>query len=190
MDTHTFTTQADFAKWLHKNHSTSKGVWIRFLKKAHKESSGEKSINYAEALDVVLCYGWIDSTPNKLDEISYIQKFTLRSPRSIWSKRNREHVARLVKEKSMTSAGLAHVDAAKKDGRWALAYDSAATMKIPEDFLRELSKFKKAEVFFKTLNKSNLYAIGFRLQTAKKAQTREKRMQAILDLLKKARKII
>ena len=153
MDTHTFTTPAAFEKWLKKNHNQSTGAWLRFLKKAHKESSGDKSINYAEALEVALCYGWIDSVVNSIDDAAYAQKFSPRRPKSLWSKKNRQHIARLIKDKRMTPAGLVHVKAAKKDGRWAQAYDGAANMKIPADFLSELSKFKKAESFYKALNK-------------------------------------
>ena len=184
----TFTTPLEFEKWLKGHHAKVPGVWVRFLKKAHKENSGEKSINYAEALDVALCYGWIDSQSNKLDKKSYVQKFTPRGPKSVWSKRNREHIARLIKEKRMAPAGLAAVAAAKKDGRWAQAYDGSRAMKIPADFLKELGKRKKAKAFFDTLNKANLYAIGYRLQTAKKPETRERRKAAILAQLEAGKK--
>jgi uncharacterized protein YdeI (YjbR/CyaY-like superfamily) len=176
--------QADFEKWLAKNHATSKGVWLQFFKKA----SGKKGITYGEALDVALCFGWIDSQVKKYDADSYIQKFSPRGPKSVWSKRNREHVARLIKEKKMRPAGLKQVQAAKKDGRWDQAYDSPANMKIPADFMRTLSKDKKAKAFFETLNRANLYAIGWRLQTAKKPETRARRMAAILAQLKAGKK--
>ena len=188
MQTLTFTTTREFEKWLKAHHAKVPGVWVRFLKKAHKETSGEKSVTYAETLDVALCYGWIDSQSNKLDDKSYVQKFTPRGAKSVWSKRNRQHIARLIKEKRMTLAGLAHVAAAKKDGRWAGAYDGSSTMKIPVDFLRELGKNKKAKAFFDTLNKANLYAIGYRLQTAKKPETRERRKAAILAQLEAGKK--
>ena len=188
METLIFKTPPEFTAWLKAHHARAPGVWVRFLKKAHKESSGEKSINYAQALDVALCYGWIDSQSNKLDEKSYVQKFTPRGPKSVWSKRNREHIARLIKEKRMTPVGLAAVAAAKKDGRWARAYDGSKAMKIPTDFLKELSKRKKAKAFFDTLNKANLYAIGYRLQTAKKPETRERRKAAILAQLESGKK--
>jgi len=188
IEVHTFKTPEAYEKWLSKNHSKSTGIWVRFLKKSHKESSGEKSITYAEALDVALCYGWIDSQAAPCDEVSHKQRFTPRGPRSIWSKKNREHVARLIKEKRMTEAGLEKIAAAKKDGRWASAYDSPANMEVPADFMKEVSKSKKAEAFFNTLNKSNRYAIGWRLQTAKKPETRERRMKAILEMLKRGEK--
>ena len=179
-----FKTPAAFEKWLAKNHAKSPGLWVRFLKKAHKQSSRERSITYAEALDAALCYGWIDSQSNKLDDISYIQKFTKRGPKSMWSKINREHIARLIRTKRMRAAGLAQVAAAKKDGRWDQAYDSSSTMKVPADFLKALAKLPKAKAFFQTLNKANVYAIVWRLQTAKKPETRTNRMQAILEKLK------
>jgi uncharacterized protein YdeI (YjbR/CyaY-like superfamily) len=179
----TFATPREFEAWIKKHHRKTSGVWLRFLKKAHKESSGEKSINYREALDVALCYGWIDSQSKTYDAKSYLQKFTPRGPRSIWSKKNRGHVARLIKGGKMTEAGLSQVRAAKKDGRWAQAYDSPANMKIPTDFQKELKKHKKASEFFKTLNRANLYAIAWRLQTAMKPETRTRRTHAILAQL-------
>lgn len=180
----TFEGPEEFGKWLSKNHAKSVGAWIRFFKKA----SRVKGITYSEALDEALSYGWIDSLVNKYDADSYIQKFSPRGRKSVWSKRNREHVARLIKTKKMRPAGLAQVQAAKKDGRWEEAYDSPANMKIPADFLKALAKDKKAKAFFETLNRANLYAIGWRLQTAKKPETRAKRMTAILAQLKAGKK--
>lgn len=180
----TFERPAEFGKWLAKNHAKSAGIWVRFFNKA----SGKKGITYAEALDVALCYGWIDSQAAAHDKLSHKQRFTPRGPRSLWSKRNREHVTRLIKAKKMRSAGLAQVQAAKKDGRWKGSYDSPANMKIPADFLAALKKDKKAKAFFDTLNRANLYAIGWRLQTAKKPETRAKRMTAILAQLKAGKK--
>ena len=160
------------------------GIWLRFYKKG----SGIVSLNYAAALDEALCFGWIDGQSKSLDENSYLQKFTPRRARSIWSKRNIEHVARLIEEGKMNPSGLKEAEAAKTDGRWQKAYDSPANMEIPEDFLRELSKDKKAFAFYKTLNKANTYAIVWRLQTAKKPDTREKRMKAILEMLSRGEK--
>ena len=188
MEILTFKTPKAYEAWLKKNHAKSTGVQLRFLKKAHKDASGEIGLTYAEALDVSLCYGWIDSQANKLDDISYIQKFSPRGAKSIWSKKNTKHIARLIRAKRMTPAGLAHVNAAKKDGRWARAYDSPANMKLPADFLRELSTLPKAKKFLSMLNKSNLYAIAFRLNTAKKPETRAKRMQTILAMLLRGEK--
>lgn len=179
-----FPSPAEWSRWLAKNHDTAKGLWLRFFKKG----SGVKSIIYAEALDEALCYGWIDGQLNKHDEDSYLQKFTPRGPKSVWSKRNTEHVKRLGEEGRMKPAGLKQVEAAKADGRWEKAYESPGKMAVPEDFLKALSKNKKAKAFFDTLNKANSYAIAWRLQTAKKQETREKRVKAIVEMLAKEEK--
>lgn len=179
-----FSSPEDWENWLSSHHHTENGIWLRLYKK----NSGIGTITHAEALDVALCYGWIDGQVKKDDEASWLQKFTPRRPRSLWSKRNREHIARLLEAGKMKSAGLLEVERAKADGRWESAYDSAVNMKVPEDFLEKLSKNQKALAFFNTLNKANKYAIGWRLQTAKKAETREKRMKAILEMLSKGEK--
>lgn len=175
-----FVSQKSFETWLKKHHTSTAGVWMRIFKK----DSGEKTVTYAEALDVALCYGWIDSQKKSYDAKSYIQKFTPRGSRSIWSKVNIGHIDRLTKAQKMNPAGIAQVEAAKKDGRWEQAYDSPKNMKVPEDFLVLLKKHKKAYAFFKTLTKANTYAIAWRLQTAKKVETRERRMVTILEMLK------
>jgi uncharacterized protein YdeI (YjbR/CyaY-like superfamily) len=168
-----------FEKWLARNHSKSRGIWLRFFKK----NSGIKSVYYPEALDIALCYGWIDALVKKFDELSYLQRFTPRRPRSGWSKRNVGHVKRLTKEGRMQAAGLAQVAAAKRDGRWKVAYESPRKMKIPQDFFQRLAKDPKASAFFQTLNKQNQYAIAWRLQTARNAEIRERRMHKILQML-------
>lgn len=164
---------------MEKNHAGSDGVGLRIFKK----DSGEKSITYAEALDEALCFGWIDGQKKAFDELSWVQKFTPRRAKSGWSKRNTEHVERLIKAGQMTRAGLEVVEAAKADGRWQAAYDSQRNAAPPEDFLKALAKDKKAKAFFATLNKANIYSIVYRLQTAKTPETREKRMKMILDML-------
>lgn len=179
-----FKNSAEWEKWLEKNCEKSDGIWIRFANK----NSGLISMSYAEAVDVALCYGWIDSLVNKYDAISHIQKFTPRRKRSIWSKINREKVERLIKEGKMRPSGMAQVEAAKKDGRWEAAYDSPTTSTIPEEFMVELRKNIKAKEFFTTLNKSNLYAISWRLQTAKKPETKANRIQQIIAKLAKREK--
>jgi uncharacterized protein YdeI (YjbR/CyaY-like superfamily) len=176
-----FKTAKNFQTWLKKNHATSPGIWIQFYKK----DSGVQTVVYKEALDEALCYGWIDSQTKSLDVQSYLQRFGPRKPKGMWSKINRAHVARLTKEGRMMPAGLAQVASAKADGRWDSAYDSPKDMKVPADFLKALSKHKKAEQFFKSLNKANTYAIAWRLHTAKKPETRKRRMDAILTMLKK-----
>jgi uncharacterized protein YdeI (YjbR/CyaY-like superfamily) len=170
--------------WITKNHSRSRGVWLQLFKK----DSGKRTVTYDEALDAALCYGWIDGQKKSYDKGSFLQKFTPRRPKSVWSKRNQEHVARLIKAKRMKPAGLKAIEAAKKDGRWEQAYDSPKNITIPDDFLKELSRNKKAKEFFETLNKANLYAIAWRLQTARKPETRENRKQAILAMLAKGKK--
>ena len=151
----------------------------------YKKNSGIETINYYEALDVALCYGWIDGQVKKYDENSYLQKFTPRRPKSMWSKRNKEHVARLEKEDRMKPSGLKEVEKAKGDGRWEKAYDSPNQMVVPDDFIEKLSKNKKAFAFFESLNKTNKYAIGWRLQTANNTEIREKRMKEILLMMDK-----
>jgi uncharacterized protein YdeI (YjbR/CyaY-like superfamily) len=179
-----FTSTEEFTSWLAKHHVVSPGIWMQLF----KIKSGIPSITYAEALDVALCYGWIDGQKKAYDAESWLQKFTPRTRKSIWSKRNREHVDRLSKLGKMEAAGIKEVEAAKADGRWDQAYDSPRDMVVPSDFLKELAKNKKAQAFFKTLNKTNIYAIAWRLQTAKKPETRNKRMKLILEMLKKGEK--
>jgi uncharacterized protein YdeI (YjbR/CyaY-like superfamily) len=176
-----FPSQREWARWLAKNHADSMGVWLRFFKK----TGGTPSVSHTEALAVALCYGWIDGQLKKHDEESWLRKFTPRRPKSIWSKRNRELVEHLAAAGQMKPAGLKEMDAAKADGRWDRAYDSPSNMTLPADFLRELTKNKNARLFFKALSKANRYAIAWRLQTAKKPETRDKRMKAIIAMLAK-----
>jgi uncharacterized protein YdeI (YjbR/CyaY-like superfamily) len=179
-----FVSATDFEKWLEKNHARSHGLWLRFFKK----SVSKKSLRHADALDAALCYGWIDGQLKKFDEISYLHKFTARGLKSVWSKVNREHIERLEKEGRMRPGGLAAVAAAKKDGRWDKAYASPSNMEIPADFLKALAKDRKAKTFFNTLNRANRYSIAWRLQTAKKPETRQKRMDAIIAMLSRKEK--
>jgi uncharacterized protein YdeI (YjbR/CyaY-like superfamily) len=179
-----FASDTEWEQWLDYNHAASKGIWLRFYKK----ESGVSSVYYDDALDVALCYGWIDGQLKKYDELSYIQRFTPRRLRSLWSKRNIEHIDRLIKKGRMKPAGLKEAEAAKADGRWAIAYDSQGEMSLPDDFHKELSKYKKALAFYESLNKANQYAIAWRLQTAKRPETREKRKQEILEMLKREEK--
>jgi uncharacterized protein YdeI (YjbR/CyaY-like superfamily) len=179
-----FKTAKAFESWLVKNHDTSNGLWLKIFKK----DSRKKTISYAEALDVALCYGWIDGQKKAHDEQAWLQKFCPRRAKSIWSKINTGHVERLINEGRMKPAGLRAVEKAKADGRWEKAYDSPSKMTIPDDFLEELGKNKKAAANFTGLNKTNLFFIGFRLQTAKKQETREKRMKEIIEMLSKGEK--
>jgi len=167
--------------WLARNHATHEGLWMMIAKKG----APDPSVSYAQALDEALCYGWIDGQKGSLDAHHFLQRFTRRRPRSIWSKVNIAHVTRLTEADRMTAAGLSEVERAKADGRWDRAYDAPSTAKIPEDFLAllELPKNKKAKAFYETLKKAELYSIAWRLQTAKKAETRAKRIEAILAML-------
>ena len=173
-----------FRDWLASHHGQTDGIWLCFFKK----TSGEKSLTYSEALDEALCYGWIDGQAKAYDERSWLQRFGPRRPASSWSKINTQHAERLIRAGRMTPAGLKQVDAAKADGRWSAAYDSPRNATPPEDFLTELDKNKKAKAFFTTLNKANIYAIVYRLQTAKKPETRQKRLKMILGMLSRGEK--
>ncbi len=176
-----FASQKDWAKWLDKNHANSPGVWVRLAKKA----SALKSVNYAEALEVALWYGWIDGQKKSYDADSSLQKFTPRRPKSIWSKINREKAEALINAGKMKPAGLQAIEKAKQDGRWDAAYDSQSKATVPEDFQVELDKNKRAKEFFATLKSVNRYAILFRIQTAKKAETRARRIQQFIEMLER-----
>lgn len=180
-----FKTAGAFETWLEKNHDNSNGLWLKLFKK----DSGKKTVSYAEALDVALCYGWIDGQKRAYDEQAWLQRFCPRRARSIWSKINIGHVERLIDEGRMRPSGLKAVEEAKADGRWEKAYDPPSKMAIPEDFLKELSKNKKAKAFFMSLNKTNLFSIAFRLQTAKKQETKEKRTKEIIEMLENGEKL-
>lgn len=174
-----YKTAAEWREWLTNHHADTNGVWMRIYKKA----SGVTSVTYAEALDEALCFGWIDGQIKKYDELSYIQKFTPRRKKSLWSKRNIEYIARLTEAGLMMPSGIAEVEAAKQDGRWKAAYDKPSEMVIPDDFLQALEHKPKAKELFETLNKTNRYAIAWRLQTAKTPETRRRRMDKIITTL-------
>jgi uncharacterized protein YdeI (YjbR/CyaY-like superfamily) len=180
-----FMTPKAFRNWLHANKENQDGLWLRIYKKDSKK----KTVTYAEALDEALCYGWIDGQKKSYDAESFLQKFTPRRAKSVWSKRNREHVARLTAARQMTPRGLAEVTRAKADGRWDNAYDPASTMQVPAFFIAELKKYPDAYAFFSTLNKANLYAIAFRLQTAKKQETHDRRVHVLLAMLKARKRV-
>ncbi|MGB8354061.1 MAG: YdeI/OmpD-associated family protein [Chthoniobacteraceae bacterium] len=174
-----FAKPANFSKWLVKHHASHQGIWMRIYKKA----SGHPTVTYTEALDVALCHGWIDGQKQRGDEESWLQKFTRRGPRSVWSKVNVGNIERLTREGRMKPAGIAAVDAAKADGRWENAYHSSSTAEVPADFLQALAKSRKAEAFFKTLNKANRYSFLFRIHNAKKPETRTKRIKDFVAML-------
>jgi uncharacterized protein YdeI (YjbR/CyaY-like superfamily) len=170
---------ASWRRWLAEHHANVDGVWLRIYKKA----SGMPTVTYAEALDDALCYGWIDGQKKSYDELSFLQKFTPRRSRSLWSKRNIEHIDRLNAAGLMTPAGLLEVERAQADGRWAAAYDAPSVMQVPEYFLEELRKHPKAEAFFNGLNKTHKYAFAWRLQTAKTDATRKRRTETFIAML-------
>ena len=167
-----------------KEHARTRSLLLRIYKK----DSGVPSVTYAEALDQALCFGWIDGQKLPFDAISWVQKFTPRRSRSGWSKINVTHVDRLIQGGQMTPAGLKEVEAAKADGRWATAYDSPANATVPPEFVKELARNAKAEQFYATLNKANLYSIAYRLQTAKRSETKIKRIKLIIDMLARGEK--
>jgi uncharacterized protein YdeI (YjbR/CyaY-like superfamily) len=171
--------------WLAKNQSSASGVWMRLAKK----DSATKSISYPEALEIALCYGWIDAQKRGESNSTWLQRFMPRAKKSIWSKINTEKALALIASGRMTSAGLDEVVRAKQDGRWEAAYEPASTAKVPADFEAELKKSPRARDFFKTISATNRYAILWRLQTAKKAETRTKRMRSFIEMLEKGETI-
>ncbi len=174
-----FEDASAWEKWLSKNNESPTGVWLKFAKKA----SGIVSLNYASALDEALCYGWIDGQTKSIDETYYLQKFTPRRAKSIWSKRNIGKVAELIAAGKMQPSGFAQIEAAKADGRWEQAYDSPANSTVPEDFQIALDAHPKAKAFYETLNKTNTYAFLWRIQTAKRAETRAKHIARAIEML-------
>jgi uncharacterized protein YdeI (YjbR/CyaY-like superfamily) len=179
-----FSDASAFDKWLAKNHSVSKGIWMRIFKK----ESGKKSIDYPGALDEALSYGWIDGQKKKDSGESWLQKFTPRRANSGWSKNNTLHAKRLIRAGKMKPAGLREVMEAKKDGRWQKAYASQQSATLPDDFKKALDKNKKAKAFFETLNKANVYTFIYRLHSAKTPETREKRFNKFMEMLEKGMK--
>ena len=174
-----FASAEGFEEWLAEHHAATDGLWIKIAKKA----SGIASVTYDEALDVALCYGWIDGQKKTHDDAFFLQKFTPRRPRSLWSKRNIGKVAVLIEAGRMQPAGLAEVEAAKQDGRWEAAYDSPKDMVVPDDFLEAVRGNPQTQAYFESLNKSSVYAIGWRLATAKTPATRQRRFDKLLAML-------
>ncbi|MBM7846327.1 YdeI/OmpD-associated family protein [Herpetosiphon giganteus] len=181
LPTLSFADQAEWRAWLAVEHATSAGIWLKLAKKA----TGIASINYAQALDEALCYGWIDGQKKSFDEQYWLQKFTPRGKKSIWSKVNRDHIERLSAAGLMHAAGEAEVERAKADGRWDAAYDSPKNATIPEDFQAALDASPTAASFFATLKQANRYSFLFRIQTAKKPETRAKRIGDFIAMLER-----
>jgi uncharacterized protein YdeI (YjbR/CyaY-like superfamily) len=180
-----FASAADWRAWLEEHHATSPGLWIRIYKKA----AGVPSVDYAGALDEALCYGWIDSTKRSYDDASFLQRFSPRKARSAWSKVNRDHVARLEAEARIAPAGLAAIEEARRNGQWEAAYDGSRTMEVPPDFQAGLDANPAARTFFEALDRANRYAFLYRIQTAKKPETRERRIGQFLEMLGRGEKL-
>jgi len=177
----TFKTGDAFYAWLAKNHAKEQEVWIRI----HKVSSGLQSITPKEAVDAVLCWGWIDGVRKSLDDKSFLQRYSPRGARSIWSQINVENVARLIKEGRMTEVGLKEVERAKVDGRWARAYASGQKLAIPDDLQAAIDAEPKARAMLKTLSAQNRYAIAFRTHNMKTPAGRAKKIATIVAMLKR-----
>jgi uncharacterized protein YdeI (YjbR/CyaY-like superfamily) len=180
-----FASAEAFDAWLEREHAISDGVWIKLAKKG----SDVASVAYPEAVEVALCYGWIDSQALSLDERFYLQKFTPRRARSKWSRVNRDKVALLTKQGRMKPAGLSQVELAKQDGRWEAAYSSPANVAVPDDLQQALDANPKAAEFFATLNKSNRFAIVYQLEDAKKPETRARRLEKFVAMLNRGEKL-
>ena len=180
-----FATPQSWEAWLNEHHASARGVWLKLAKK----EAGIASVSYAEALDVALCYGWIDGQKGAFDAQFWLQKFTPRGPKSIWSKINCDKAEALIAAGRMQPAGLRQMELAQADGRWAAAYDSQSKIGVPDDLQRELDNNPQAQAFFSTLNSANRYAILFRIQTAKKPETRAERIRTFIEMLSRGEKI-
>jgi uncharacterized protein YdeI (YjbR/CyaY-like superfamily) len=174
-----------WSAWLTSRHQSSPGVWLKIAKKA----SNTRSITYAEALEVALAWGWIDGQKGKLDGGWWLQRFTRRGSRSMWSKINREKAIALIAAGKMMPSGLTEVERAKKDGRWDRAYESQSRASVPEDLEAALARNPRAKKFFATLDSRNRYAVLFRVQHAKKAETRARRIAQFVEMLAKGEKL-
>jgi len=180
-----FETQQDWDAWLKEHYAETSGLWLKIAKK----EAGIPSVTYAEALESALCYGWIDGQKAAFDDRYWLQRFTPRRPRSMWSRVNRDKATALIAEGRMQPAWLRQVDLAKSDGRWESAYQSQRTITIPDDFQSALAGDPKAREFFDTLDSGNRYAILFRIQTAKKSETRAARIKTFIEMLANRKKI-
>ncbi len=180
-----FANKKKWADWLAKQHDKSTGVWLKLAKK----TADIASVTYEEALDVALCYGWIDGQKGSFDDQYWLQKFTPRGPKSLWSKINVEKAERLIASGAMKPAGLKAVELAKQDGRWKAAYHSQKTISVPEDFQSELEKNQKAKEFFGTLKSAERYSFLFRIHNVKRPETRARKIQQFVEMLAKHEKL-
>jgi len=180
-----FPDQAAWDAWLAEHHAASPGVWLKIAKKG----AGIASVTYAEAVEAALCHGWIDSQKAAFDAAFSLQRFTPRRPKSIWSRVNRDKAEALIARGAMRPAGLREVERAKADGRWDAAYEPPSTMAVPDDLQTALDGSDAARAFFATLNSTNRYAILHRIQTAKKPETRARRIEQFVAMLAEGKKL-
>lgn len=174
-----FASRDAWEGWLAEHHASASGVWLKIAKKG----SGIESVSYAEALNVALCYGWIDGQKGSFDETWWLQRFTPRKPRGTWSKINRDKAERLIAAGRMRRPGLREIERARSDGRWDAAYDPQSSATVPDDLREALERNDAARAFFETLNSANRYAILYRIQGAKRPETRARRIQTFVEML-------
>ncbi len=180
-----FPSREAWAAWLEEQHAVSGGVWLAIPKKG----GGETGVSYPEALEVALCYGWIDGQKGKLDDRFWLQRFTPRRPGSVWSRVNRDKVLVLIEQGEMKLAGLREVERARADGRWEAAYEPQSTASVPDDLREALAANPAAADFFATLNSTNRYAILHRIHAAKKPETRARRIETFVAMLAEGKKL-
>ncbi|MDQ2742572.1 MAG: YdeI/OmpD-associated family protein [Chloroflexota bacterium] len=180
-----FASRREWEEWLDDHHVTSKGLWLKIAKKG----SGIGTVTYAEALDIALCYGWIDGQKGSFDDTFWLQRFTPRGPKSKWSKVNRDRALDLIQDNRMKPAGLNAVDRARADGRWDQAYDPQSVAVVPEDLQVALDQNPGAAAFFTTLDSANRYAVLYRIQDAKKLETRARRIEQFVAMLSRHEKL-
>lgn len=183
--THEFPDAESFDRWLSAHYETEDEVWI----KIHKVGSGHQSINALQAIDVVLCWGWIDAIRKRFDDVSFLQRYTPRGRKSIWSQKNVDNVTRLIVEGRMTEHGLRHVDAAKADGRWDRAYKSGKDMRIPDDLQAAIDAEPLAKKMLATLTEQNRFALAFRTHNMKTEVGRRKKIENFVGMLKRGETI-
>jgi len=180
-----FKTPDAWSKWLDANHAKSPGIWMRIAKKGAELTS----VDYAQALDVALCYGWIDGQKRPLDESSWLQRFTPRGPRSVWSKINTGKAKALIEGARMRPAGLAAIKAAQADGRWEAAYEPSSKAAVPPELQAALDRSPRAKACFETLRGAIRYSIIYRVSTAKKPETKAKRVADFVARLERGETI-
>lgn len=180
-----FESQGAWADWLASSHSSARGLWLKLAKKA----SGKASVTYEQAVEVALAWGWIDGLKRPFDADAWLQRFTPRNPKSVWSKINRDKALALIKAGKMMPPGLAEVERAQKDGRWDAAYDSQSRATVPNDLAEAFAKNPRAAAFFAELNAANRYAVIFRIQNSKKAETRAKNIARFVEMLARHEKL-